>query len=1821
MKRLSLSFLSAICLVVLFAACNRNGKLSIKEVNFPNGEVQIQQSLVFTLSADVVTDSLLYKADSTHYLNFSPSVQGVYEWTGRNQLTFSPFQSFLPSTEYKVTLTKKILNHSKKSLPIDDKAITFHTPYLKLANVETFWTLKNGNASSGVYVGVNLDFNYTVSPSSILQKLKLTQDKTLVQPELVSADDGMQVKLLFKPVDGEKYPCALSIDIDKGVRCVGSNKETEQAINYLSQIPPKDQFQVESALPVFQNGQSYINVTTTQPVVAENIDQYISFKPEVKFKVTTTGNGFNITGDFSNKIDYTLTISGKLRNIFGIELKDDYNGSIHFGTPPPYIAFSDKNSIYLSSQGNRNIGVQIISVPKVRLTVYKVYENNILHYLRRGQQYQSYGSYNYNNEGDDGEDDGYHYTDDYTADTTFGDVITRRDVSTTSLPMTGMTSLLDITPADIQADNTHKGIYMVQVQDKKKPWIQDSKLLVVSDIGMIVKKGQNNIYVFCHSILTGNKLSGTKITFVSDNNQEIYSATTDGDGMATFEYDRSKYPGKDVVAIIASSGTDFSFMNLPDNTINMSPFDIGGKTTTNVPYDAYMYGCRDLYRPGDTININSIVRTFDWKTLKDVPVKFKITMPNGKQLQELKGKLDEEGSCAISFNVPSAAMTGAYNITMYSGNDVLLKSQSFMVEEFMPQRIKVTVQSDAAQYDIGQTAKIFVQANELFGPPAANKNYQSTFDLNFTPFYSKNFSDYTFYITRPNSITFEQQTADGKTDDRGAATIEYTISDQSNVGLLTGKSIVTVFDETGRPVNREADFKVYTQKVFYGIKNFDTWVGTDKPLNVNFAAVDKNGNAFSGSNTAYVQVIKHTWETVLTNSYNSYRYQSQEVNHTVFYKETLFQNGSAGISFTPSESGEYEIRIMPYSGCSTYVSSYFYAYGSGNTQYNSFQVQKEGNIQIVAKQASYKPGEEASLLFKCPFDGELIVTVEQNEMLEKYFVHTDNKAASLSIPIRKDDLPGVYVSASLIRPLSDNSIPLTIARGFIPLKVEDLANKLNVQINAVETTHSKTSQTIKVKTAPNAEVTIAAVDEGTLQITNFQTPDPYNYFYSKRALEVNTFDIYPRVLPELSALGISSFGGDEGLEGRLNPVGGKRVRILSYWSGTLKANGSGECSYTINIPEFSGSLRLMAVAYKGSSFGSSEKNMIVADPIVISSSLPRFLSPNDQNTLSVSLNNTTNSKMTAKTSLGVSGPLQVSGSATQDIDIPAHSERDVTFQLNAGASIGVGQVDIAVKANGANYTEHEEISVRPPMPLTKLTEGGEVTGGQVKDINLTTSFAGSDASKGYILISKSPLAVFNKNLGNLLNYPYGCMEQTVSTAFPVLYYSALVKALGQKDNNQRLNPNFIITEAIKKIYSAQLYNGGLAYWPGIDGSGESWWCSAYALHFLVEAKKSGYEVDGTVMDNLVQFLQNQVNGTKNIAYFYYDAQSVLRQREVVPEEVFYSLYVLAISGHPNIPTMNYYKSSPGLMTLDSRYMLAAAYALSGDTKAFSSMLPNGFEGERATRCLSGSFYSYLRDESISLATLVDAQPDNPQIPILARHISEELKKDVWYSTQENAFALIALGKLSQNAIKSSATASLWINGAKAGDISADQLTYVAKQDITNKKVEIKTAGTGYVYYYYETQGIPTGNTFKEDDSYLKVRKSFYDNNGNQLTDMNNFKENQLVVVKVHIESLDNRYVDNVAITDIIPACFEIENPRINPERELQWIKDKATPDFMDIRDDRITFFVNVTPKGQDFYYLARAVSTGKYVMGPVGADAMYDDSYHSYSGSGSVTVK
>jgi uncharacterized protein YfaS (alpha-2-macroglobulin family) len=316
--------------------------------------------------------------------------------------------------------------------------------------------------------------------------------------------------------------------------------------------------------------------------------------------------------------------------------------------------------------------------------------------------------------------------------------------------------------------------------------------------------------------------------------------------------------------------------------------------------------------------------------------------------------------------------------------------------------------------------------------------------------------------------------------------------------------------------------------------------------------------------------------------------------------------------------------------------------------------------------------------------------------------------------------------------------------------------------------------------------------------------------------------------------------------------------------------------------------------------------------------------------------------------------------------------------------------------------------------------------------------------------------------------------------------------------------------------------------------------------------------------------------------------------------------------------MNYYKANPQLLALDSRYLLSAAYAAAGDKKSFNSLLPSAFAGEESVAQTGGSFYSDVRDEAIALNALIDSDPGNSQIGIMAKHVSDKLKSRDWLSTQERSFSFLALGKLARAAVKSDVTADIKVNGKTVAKVDGGQWTGT-QSALKGTNIDIGTKGNGRLYYFWVAEGISTSGAYKEEDNYLRVRKRFYDRNGRPLTG-NTFKQNDLVIVGITLERSYSTDIENVVITDLLPAGFEIENPRTKEIPGMDWIKDASDVRSLDVRDDRIHFFVDADRTKKNFYYAVRAVSPGIYKMGPVSADAMYNGEYHSYHGAGVIKV-
>jgi uncharacterized protein YfaS (alpha-2-macroglobulin family) len=315
--------------------------------------------------------------------------------------------------------------------------------------------------------------------------------------------------------------------------------------------------------------------------------------------------------------------------------------------------------------------------------------------------------------------------------------------------------------------------------------------------------------------------------------------------------------------------------------------------------------------------------------------------------------------------------------------------------------------------------------------------------------------------------------------------------------------------------------------------------------------------------------------------------------------------------------------------------------------------------------------------------------------------------------------------------------------------------------------------------------------------------------------------------------------------------------------------------------------------------------------------------------------------------------------------------------------------------------------------------------------------------------------------------------------------------------------------------------------------------------------------------------------------------------------------------------MNYYKARLDELTNDSRYMLACAYALAGDNRSFTAVLPKSWDTREIPGWMTGgSFSSPVRDRAIALYTLLSADPDNPQIAVLARQVGEMVNQAKWMSTQERVFSMLALGKLAGITKSDKATATIEVNGRKTANFDGEDLI----SNLTGSSATVTVSGQGNLFYYLETEGIPASGKVREEDNVLKVRRAFQSRTGSPVNP-ENIRQNDLIVVSVTISTTDNSSIENVAITDILPAGFEIENSRLNVERETNIVVVKAVPDFVDIRDDRISFFTTAAGTSKTFTYMVRAVSRGTFKLGPVGADAMYNGQYYSYSGAGKVVIK
>jgi len=1764
--------------------------------------------MIFTLNEDVLPDdSKVGTWDKSALIEFEPPIKGSFKWVAKNEILFTPDAQLGICQDYKANISEKILTYHKTKKKIDkSKTLAFHTPYLNLTAITGYWSLNERTGTPEIRLGT--DFNYAVKPEALVDKLKITVNDKAVGFTVDENSSSENFTLGIRDRKALDEPSEIKLVLQKGLSPVGSTYKTGKDIDQTIVLSSPYELNITSASTRFEDEVGMIDVLTSQQLDGKTIAECYSIQPKVKTSAELTKNGLIIKGEFAQQIAYTLTINTSLRGVLGGKLKGEYTNNLFFGEMPPSISFANKKAQFITNKGNQNIGLKIINIPKVELTVTKIYRNNILLYLNnmRGYDYEYYGE----------EDEGYSersdtYYEDYNEQ--YGSVILNKTIETKDLPTNKGISLLNV---NLNDDKKFKGIYHIKVKSNGEDYSNASKLVSVSDIGILAKQSKNDMMVMVNSLLSSEPLGDVEVSLISTNNQDVYTLKTNSEGIAHFTELEQKIAGFKIAMITANMGEDFNYLLLNDNRVETAKFETDGIQDNKAGWWAYIYGDRNIYRPGEKINFNAIVRNDRMENMKDIPVIAKLVMPNGRILSEKRLMTDAQGSAASDFSTSDAALTGAYTIQLFNTNDVLLNTSRISVEEFVPDKIKINQTLNKKDYNQNDKVEYTAEALTFFGPPSRGRDYECEWTFRTEMFSAPKYPTYRFAMK--DKIKFEPDVREGKTDDMGIFKEEFSIPEEwSNSGYIKGNVFTTVFDENGRPVNRVKQVDIYTQPIFFGIARHEEWVGLNVPLNFDLLALNKDRN-LSKAQGVIVEVVKLEWQNVLVSYYGNYRYNSKAIERVVSSKLLNMADGKAKFSYIPTVSGEYEIRVRLASSSTGYTYSGFYAYQYGSTSSSSFEVNQEGEVMIETDKEKYNEGDEARLLFKTPFNGKLLVTVERNEVLEYHVMEVSDKTASLELKLKEEHVPNIYISATLIKKANLSDIPLTVAHGLKNISVSKNNTQLPVTITANESSRSLTKQTVKVKTAPNAQVTIAIVDEGILSIKNFPSPDPYGYFYQKRALQVESFDLYARLFPEISA---AATGGDAyGLEKRVNPLSVHRFKPIAIWSGVLKANGNGEVEFTANIPKFYGAVRIMAVAYKDQAFGASEKEMKIFDPIVLSTSLPRFLSPGDEITMGVNLMNTSNKTATVSASVNVSGPLELLNSDNTTYTIEAGREKVIQFVIRAKNDIGKGEVK--VKVNGLNevFTDETEIAIRPAAGLQMRSREGLLQAGKTESFDLASDFMGTPQLK--IIVNNSPLTQFSGLMRNLLQYPYGCAEQTISTAFPQVYFADYAKAVGQFTNNDKLgenemNPNYNVMEALKKINALSASDGNISYWPGYYNY--NLYLNAYALHFLTECDKKGFDVNQSLKSRLTTLCINQTSGVMEETDKIRGESGQWIDRKFISREKVYALYVLSLAGSPNRSAMNYCKMTQSKLHNSSKYLLAGSFALAGDMKSFKEILPKTFVRENNDIWSWYSFSSPVRDKALVLNALLESDINNPQVLELVRSLSNDLKQKTYFNTNEMSYSILAMGKYSQKLVVPGGKAIVFADGRKIGTYDGKSLTIQLKEKIKN--ISIQSNGKGTVYYNCVYEGISSTGSVTEEDKGLVVRRYFYNRKGESVNP-SSIKQNDLIVIKITVQTTFATGYKNIAITDILPAGLEIENPRITATKELEWIKDQSYANYMDIRDDRINYFMDLNfNRTETLYYMCRAVSKGRFILGPVQADAMYDGSVHSYNGKGVMVVE
>jgi uncharacterized protein YfaS (alpha-2-macroglobulin family) len=1804
--------------------------------SYTAGVVSSLSTVRIVLAQDAVDSTQIGRESTVKLFDFSPGITGKTIWLDKRTVEFKPESRLRSGQLYEVSFSLSRLIENLSS-DLQTFEYTFQViPQNFEVSIENIKPYVKTELTRQKIEGFFHTADFAEN-AAIEEVLKASQEGKNLSVSWTHANDGKQHSFVVENIARKEAPGKVILNITG--KTIGIDRNEEKEV----EIPSLSDFKITNT-KVVHNPTQYVVLQFSDPLKEkQNLEGLISIADIPNLDFDIHDNEIWVYPPVRQTGTKTVTVEDGVKNILDYKMKKGGSFDVVFEQMNPAVRFTGKGNILPSSEG-LILPFEAVNLKSVDVQIIKIFENNVLQFLQvntydGNSELRRVGKpiikkrISLENSGVTDLGKWNRFTLDLSS------MINEEPGAIYQVKIGFKKSDVALVCSDEnetdgagnqqifqeeewtegETESSYWDSYQDYYYDDDYDWEQRdnpchssyyrgdkaiSKNILASDFGLIAKRGgDGNTVVFVNDLKTTAPVNGVQVEIYDYQQQLIGATSTDAEGKATIISKGSPF------VLIAKSGTQRGYLKLMDGeSLSLSNFDVGGEQIRG-GLKGFLYGERGVWRPGDSLFMTFMLQDRIKLLPPTHPVVFELQNPQGQITARLVRSTGENGFYKFATATASDAPTGNWTARVKVGGAEF--TQPVKIEMVKPNRLKINL-------DFG-VDKITAQKNNVSGNLQVNwlhgapgRNLKAAFEVLLVKAETK-FARYPDFVFEDLSRSFTSEAQpifEGSTDEEGNAVINATMeATEAAPGMLNAVFRGKVFEESGNFSIDRFSLPYYPYESFTGIRlplgdKARGMLLTDTTHTVDVVTIDANGKGVSRDKVE-MSIHKLSWRWWWDNTEESAAYMSDSYTTLISSGKISTVNGKGVWNFKVKypEWGRYLVKAYdPASGHSTAKIVYIDWPGwAGRSRGGN---QGATMLAFSSDKPAYNIGEKASVVIPGSGQGRALVSIENgSRVIQSYWVETQKGDTPFNFEITREMTPNVFVHITLVQPHSQtvNDLPIRLY-GVIPLQVEDPETHLEPVIAMPDVLEPGKEVVIKVSEKANRKMTytVAMVDEGLLDLTRFKTPDPWKKFYAREALGVKTWDLYDHVM---GAFGshierLLAIGGDMEGAGKEDDSKANRFKPVVIFLGPFTVDGkSGE--HRFSMPQYIGSVKTMVVAGYDGAYGSAEKATPVRKPLMVLATLPRVLGPEEKVKLPVTLFTMEKNIKNIKVEVKTSGPLSV-GERVQQV-VMTGNDMTVEFDLSVKSAIGVGKIEVTASSGSYSATDVIEIDIRNPNPPMRRAQEAIVEAGKSWSINVTpVGMAGTNSS--IIEVSTLPPINLGERLKYLLQYPYGCIEQTTSSVFPQLYVGQVRMLTEGEEALVQRN----VKAGIERLKSFQQRDGGFSYWPGAEGADS--WSTTYAGHFLVEAEAKGYFVPNDMIKRWKKFQRKL-------------AQSWRKNQEAYSSELIqaYRLYAMALAGDADLGAMNRLREQ-NAMPVTAAWMLAAAYAKAGQPEAAKKLIASLPVVVKPYQEMAYSYGSDLRDKAIILETLVLLNERTKGFELLKDISSSLSSSSYWMSTQTVAWCLKSVGTFA--------------SAEKRGEL---KFTYVyngketeAKTDLPVAQVQLPVDGVkaaalkfvneskGTLFVRVMTEGIPARGAEEDEANNLSLTTVYTDVDGNPV-DPGQLKQGTEFIAAVTIQNPGTRgEYKNMALNQIFPSGWEINNLRLD-EAEDRLKADRPT--YQDIRDDRVyTYFDLSAGQRKTFKVLLTASYTGAYYLPSVSCEAMYDRSVYARRKGQSVEV-